>query len=71
MALSQEQFDAFVKRDRRFFESDSSGHDNQLVERLANEVQFPGNAYIIILNDNTKNLGKKLRRVEDSAIYKG
>lgn len=60
-----------VKRDRRFFESDSSGHDNQLVERLANEVQFPGNAYIIILNDNTKNLGKKLRGVEGSLIYKG
>lgn len=60
-----------VKRDRRCLELDSNKHDRQLINQLAKEVQFPSNAYIIVLNDNTKNLGKQLRRIEGSAIYQG
>jgi Zn-dependent protease with chaperone function len=60
-----------VERHRGWFELDSARHDNSLIDRLANEVQFPGNAYIIILNNNRNNIAKKLRKVEQSAIYPG
>ncbi len=60
-----------VERRRGWLEVDSDRNDNALINRLANEVQFPGNAYIIILNNNTNNIAKKLRKVEQSAIYPG
>jgi hypothetical protein len=60
-----------VERHRGWLKLDSDRHDNQLIDRLANKVQFPGNSYIIILNNNTNNIAKKLRKVEQSAIYRG
>ena len=60
-----------VKRRRGWLEVDSTPNDNQLADRLANEVQFPGNGYIIIFNNNTNNIANKLRKVEQSAIYPG
>ncbi|HAX74761.1 MAG TPA: peptidase [Cyanobacteria bacterium UBA11372] len=60
-----------IERRKGFLELDSDRNDNSLIDRLANEVQFPGNGYIIILNNNTNNIAKKLRKVEQSAIYPG
>jgi hypothetical protein len=41
--------------------------DKELFTQLANE--FPSNTYIIFLNNDTKNLEKKLRKIEGAAIY--
>ena len=59
-----------VVRRRNFFEMDRDKPDNQLADRLANKVEFPGQTYIIVLNDSAKNLEKKLGKIEGSVIYK-
>jgi len=58
-----------VTRKTAFSELDRTQGDNELVNRIANEVQFPGHTYIIILNDDTRKLGKMLRQVERATIY--
>ena len=58
-----------VIRDRSFVEVNSDQSDQALVDQIANEVTFPSNAYVIILNNNTKQLGKLLRQVQRAAIY--
>lgn len=56
-----------VSRHRGFFELSSYNKDRELITELANE--FPSNTYIIFLNNDTKKLEKKLRKIEGAAIY--
>lgn len=56
-----------VIRHRGFFELSSYNKDKKLFTQLANE--FSSNTYIIFLNNDTKNLEKKLRKIEGAAIY--
>jgi hypothetical protein len=58
-----------IIRDRSFFEVNQEQDEHKLVQRIADEVKFPGYAYIIILNSNTQKLAKKLHRVEGAVIY--
>ncbi len=59
-----------VVRRRGFFEMDRDKPDNELADRLSNEVRFPGHAYIIVLNENGNSLKNKLRKIKGSIIYK-
>ncbi|GAC1448787.1 MAG: hypothetical protein NVSMB70_18120 [Chamaesiphon sp.] len=58
-----------IARHGSFFELNREKQDNEFVNLLVNEVEFPANTYMFILNDSTKNLGKQLRKIETAAIY--
>jgi Zn-dependent protease with chaperone function len=48
----------------------SEKSDHELARRLAAELQFPGYTRIIVVNRHTRKLGKVLRKVADSEIYR-
>lgn len=56
-----------VKRKSVFIELDRS--NEKLINSLVQEVQLPSNCYIILLNQDAKNIEKKLRQIPKSAIY--
>ncbi len=58
-----------VKRQRSFWETDSEQADQKFIDQIANGMEFPGQTYIILLNNATKNIDKKLRQVAPTAIY--
>ncbi|AOY81819.1 M48 family metallopeptidase [Moorena producens JHB] len=58
-----------VSRQRHFLESNSSTKDQQLIDRLADELECPGQTWITILNSTNKSLKKALRKTAISPIY--
>lgn len=58
-----------VTRQRHFLESNSSSKDQLLIDRLADELECPGQTWITILNSTNKSLKKALRKTAISPIY--
>jgi tetratricopeptide (TPR) repeat protein len=58
-----------VKRKRLLLEIDEQALDQKLLNRLANELKFSGETWIVPLNSATKELTKVLKRTAGDAIY--
>lgn len=58
-----------VKRKRALLEIDEQELDQKLLNRLANELKFSGETWIVPLNSATKGLTKVLKRAAVDAIY--
>ena len=58
-----------VKRKRSLLELDEQSADQKLLDRLANELQFAGETWIVLLNSVTKGLTKVLKKTAGDAIY--
>lgn len=62
-----------VKQHRSWYKLSVSHHDQKLLALLISEVKYPGQAYLIILNDTDgydRNLGKILSQIENACIYR-
>jgi Zn-dependent protease with chaperone function len=58
-----------VVRKSSLWKLESSNRDEQVFNQLANELKFPGHFWIAVLNDSTKPLFKKLKKVEQKPFY--
>ncbi len=58
-----------IVRKSSFWKLESSNRDTQLLNQLAKELKFPGHFWIASLNDTTKPLFKKLRKVDQKPFY--
>ncbi|MBD2093833.1 M48 family metalloprotease [Trichocoleus sp. FACHB-591] len=59
-----------VKRQQRFWETNSDQVDQKFIDQIADGMEFPEQTYILLLNKHTKNREKKLRQVAPTAIYR-
>ncbi|MBD1937163.1 M48 family metallopeptidase [Microcoleus sp. FACHB-68] len=62
-----------IKLRRAWYKFKSSDSDQQFFNHFVSEVEFPGQAYVILLNSqerNFKNLEEILREIQGAAIYK-
>lgn len=58
-----------VVRKRELFENETAA--KRLIEQLINNLQFPTEAYIVILNHpQSGKLGKKIRQIEQSLLFR-
>lgn len=59
-----------VKRNKSLIELDGESKDLALVNRLAQELNCPGEMWIVILNNNHQKLEKAMKKVASDPIYR-
>jgi hypothetical protein len=53
----------------RWYQTRSHEEDASLSQRLARELTFPGETFVVVLNDGNARLKKIMRQIAGSQIY--
>ncbi|MCL1464224.1 M48 family metallopeptidase [Argonema galeatum] len=62
-----------IKQNRPWYQLHISDRDRELLNKLVSEIEYPGQAYVIILNDYNgynQKFAKIIGKIEDACIYR-